>query len=90
MIHLSSHDAVLRLTLARPEKKNAISSAMYRELTEQLLRAESDPAVRVVVFDAEGDAFCAGNDLREFAAVASGASQPQEARAFLYAIAVST
>jgi enoyl-CoA hydratase/carnithine racemase len=90
MIHVSSHDAVLRLTFSRPEKKNALTSEMYRVLTEHLLRAESDPAVRVVVFDAEGDAFCAGNDLREFAAVASGASQPQEVRAFLYALADAT
>ncbi len=40
MINASRHDAVLHLTLARPDKKNAINSQMYRELTEALLDAE--------------------------------------------------
>ena len=62
----------MRITLARPEKKNALTNAMYAALGEALARAESDPAVRVVLFDAEGDAFTAGNDLGDFAAVAAG------------------
>ena len=53
----------MRITLARPEKKNALTNAMYVALGEALTRAESDPAVRVVLFEAEGDAFTAGNDI---------------------------
>lgn len=81
--HLQDH--VLRLTLARPEKKNALIAPMYETLIEALGRAETDPDVHVVLFDAEGDAFSAGNDLSEFAAVASGAAPPQamKQRAFL-------
>ena len=90
MIKASLHEHTFRLTFSRPEKKNALTSEMYRALTEHLLRAESDPAVRAVIFDAEGDAFCAGNDLNEFAAVAAGGAQPQEVRAFLYALASAT
>jgi enoyl-CoA hydratase/carnithine racemase len=89
MIRTSLKDHVLRLTLARPEKKNALVGPMYETLTDALVRAETDPAIHVVLFDAEGDSFSAGNDLSEFAAVASGAIAPNElkVRGFLDAIA---
>jgi enoyl-CoA hydratase/carnithine racemase len=64
--------AVLEITFARPEKKNALSNAMYRAAAEALSDAQKDAGVRVVLFGAEGDAFTAGNDLADFAAVASG------------------
>jgi enoyl-CoA hydratase/carnithine racemase len=64
---------VMTITLARPEKKNALSNAMYGVLADSLERAEGDPAVRVVVFQADGDSFSSGNDLQDFAAQATGA-----------------
>jgi enoyl-CoA hydratase/carnithine racemase len=64
---------VMTITLARPEKKNALSNAMYGVLADSLEAAEKDPAIRVVVFQADGDSFTAGNDLQDFAAQASGA-----------------
>ena len=70
-------DHVMRITLARPEKKNALTQAMYVAIGEALTRAESDPAVRVVLIDAEGDAFTAGNDIADFAAVATGTLLPR-------------
>ena len=92
MIRTSLKDHVLRLTLARPEKKNALVGPMYEALTEALIRAETDPAIHVVLFDAEGDSFSAGNDLSEFAAVASGAIAPGalKVRGFLDALANAT
>ena len=92
MIRSSVHNHVLHLTLARPEKKNALVGPMYEALTEALVRAETDPAIHVVLFDAEGDSFSAGNDLSEFAAVASGAIAPNalKVRGFLDAIATAT
>lgn len=54
---------VARLTLARPEKHNAMSAAMIAELTEAATRLGSDPAVRVVVLAGAGTSFCAGADL---------------------------
>jgi enoyl-CoA hydratase/carnithine racemase len=92
LIHTSLQAHVLRLTLARSEKKNALVGPMYEALTAALVRAETDPDVHVVLFDAEGDSFSAGNDLSEFAAVASGAIQPQElkVRGFLDALAAAT
>ncbi len=64
---------VMTITLARPDKKNALSNAMYGVLADSLERAETDPAVRVVVFQADGDSFSSGNDLQDFAAQATGA-----------------
>jgi enoyl-CoA hydratase/carnithine racemase len=64
---------VMTITLSRPEKKNALSNAMYGVLADSLEQAETDPAVRVVVFQADGDAFTAGNDLQDFTAQATGA-----------------
>jgi enoyl-CoA hydratase/carnithine racemase len=64
---------VMTLTLARPDKKNALSNAMYGVLADSLERAEADPAIRVVVFQGDGDSFSSGNDLKDFAAQATGA-----------------
>ena len=64
---------VMTITLARPDKKNALSNDMYGVLADSLERAETDPAVRVVVFQADGDSFSSGNDLQDFAAQATGA-----------------
>jgi enoyl-CoA hydratase/carnithine racemase len=78
-VHLSDH--ILHLTLARAEKKNALNSAMYEAMTQALIDAEGNSGVHAVLFDAEGDTFTAGNDLSEFAAVASGALNPSELHA---------
>ncbi len=66
-------DHVMHITMARPEKKNALTQAMYVAFGEALTRAESDPSVRVVLIDSEGDSFTAGNDIADFAAIATGA-----------------
>lgn len=71
-VRIAAEDGVLRITLARPDKKNALTQPMYAALADALTRAETDSSVRVVLLEAEGDAFTAGNDLADFAAVASG------------------
>jgi enoyl-CoA hydratase/carnithine racemase len=58
-------DGVLRLTLANPSRRNALSEAMMGALQGALDRAAADPAVRVVVIAAEGAVFSAGHDLKE-------------------------
>jgi methylglutaconyl-CoA hydratase len=55
--------AVGRITLARPEKRNALDQEAALELQAALERCEQDPAVRVVLLAAEGRDFCAGADL---------------------------
>ncbi|USI71651.1 enoyl-CoA hydratase-related protein [Sphingomonas morindae] len=57
---------VLELRLARPEKKNALTGAMYRHLCDGLREAAADPQVAVVLIRAEGEDFCAGNDIGDF------------------------
>ena len=61
-------DGVARVTLNRPEVRNALNEALLRELESALRRLENDPAARVVVLRGAGDrAFCAGADLRKVA-----------------------
>lgn len=62
-------DGVGRITLARPEKRNALDPATIRELEEALTSAEADPAVRAILLDAEGKDFCAGADLAHIEAM---------------------
>ena len=61
-------DSVLRLTLNRPEARNALSIGLMKTLLDALGRAAKDPAIRVVVIAGAGPAFCAGHDLRELRA----------------------
>ena len=59
----SKDGALVRVTINRPDRRNAINPEVVRGLSEALARAESDDA-RVVVLTGEGDrAFCAGGDL---------------------------
>jgi enoyl-CoA hydratase/carnithine racemase len=60
--------AVLEIAFNRPLKKNALTADMYLAAADALRQAEKDDAVRVVLFRGEGDSFCAGNDLEDFAA----------------------
>jgi enoyl-CoA hydratase/carnithine racemase len=62
-------NGVLTLTLNRPEKKNALTRAMYQALGDAILGAGDDPDARCIVIQGEGDAFTAGNDLGDFAAI---------------------
>lgn len=59
-------ERVLRVELARPEKKNALTPEMYGALSDALDRAESDAQVRAVFIHGKPDCFCAGNDLKDF------------------------
>jgi enoyl-CoA hydratase/carnithine racemase len=59
-------DGILTITFNRPDKKNALTSAMYATLADALEAAEADPAVRVILFAGNGGAFTAGNDLQDF------------------------
>jgi enoyl-CoA hydratase/carnithine racemase len=58
----------LHITLARSEKKNALTSAMYEALIVLLRQADADAAIRVVTIEGAGGSFCAGNDIGDFLA----------------------
>ena len=74
-IKIEKSDGVLTLTMARPDKKNALTNTMYGALADAIEAAETDASVRVVLIRGEGDMFTAGNDVGEFAAIATGAFQ---------------
>ena len=59
---------VLRIEFNRPEKKNAITAAMYGALADALLAADADDAVRVVLIHGKPEVFTSGNDLADFLA----------------------
>jgi len=65
-------EGVMALTLQRPEKKNALTGAMYDVLSDALVKAEADTSVLVILFQGDGDSFTAGNDLADFASQARG------------------
>lgn len=62
----SQADGILTVTFNRPDKKNALTSAMYATLADALEAADTDPAVRVILFTGNGGAFTSGNDLQDF------------------------
>lgn len=71
---------VQTLTLNRPEKKNALTRAMYAELGLAIDQSTDDPSVRCILIQANGDMFTAGNDLADFAAVAADEPAANQAR----------
>jgi enoyl-CoA hydratase/carnithine racemase len=63
---LANH--VLRITINRPERRNALTDAMYTALVDELDRAAGDSAVRVAVVRGANGVFTAGNDVADFVA----------------------
>jgi enoyl-CoA hydratase/carnithine racemase len=62
----SKENGILTIRFNRPEKKNAITSAMYQRMADALKEAEDDAAVRVIVIAGHPEIFTAGNDLEDF------------------------
>jgi enoyl-CoA hydratase/carnithine racemase len=77
----------LHIRLDRADKRNAVTRSMYEAMTEAIAIAETDPAIRAVLFSGAGDAFCAGNDLNDFVA---DPPTGMESSAFRFLRAIST
>ncbi len=88
-ITVTQNGPVMELYFNRPEKKNAITDAMYGKLADSLNSADADDNVRAVILTGNGDAFTAGNDLMDFATVnASGKRlEDQNVTRYLHALA---
>lgn len=73
-------NGILTISFNRPEKKNAITAAMYQAMADALIEAETDVAVRVILMTGKPEIFTAGNDLEDFmknaASLASDAVPP--------------
>jgi enoyl-CoA hydratase/carnithine racemase len=78
---------VLHIGFDRPNKRNAVTRSMYEAMTAAMAIAETDPAVRSVLFSGSGEAFCAGNDLNDFVA---DPPTGMESPAFRFLHAIST
>lgn len=65
-INLSKQHGILTIAFNRPEKKNAITGAMYQAMADALRAADTDSEVRVILICGRPEAFTAGNDLEDF------------------------
>ncbi|MET3660622.1 crotonase/enoyl-CoA hydratase family protein [Aquamicrobium ahrensii] len=88
-IEIERRGAVQIIRMNRPEKKNALTRAMYAAMADALTGGDADPAVRVHVFLGVPGAFSAGNDLADFLAIATGGEGGSEVWDFLLALAGS-
>jgi len=83
------HGAVQTIRMNRPDKKNAITRAMYGAMGKALTEGDEDPAVRVHLILGVPGAFSAGNDMADFMVVAMGGDGGTEVFDFLVALARS-
>lgn len=65
-VRVDRRESVLAITLARPERRNAITVAMYAALADAIESAAKDSSIRAVTIRGEGQDFAAGNDLADF------------------------
>src|SRR5258707_3936177 len=71
---------ILRIQLNRPEKKNAMTLAMYNTMADLLNDAAKDDQIRVVLWHGAGDSFSAGNDIQDFLKNPPGPGESPQAR----------
>jgi enoyl-CoA hydratase/carnithine racemase len=86
-VRVEEQGAVTAVTLARPERRNAITVAMYDALAKAVEEAAADESVRLITFRGEGQDFAAGNDLADFLDVASREGDEIAVWRFLRALA---
>jgi enoyl-CoA hydratase/carnithine racemase len=85
-IVIETTEAIARIQIARPERKNAITAAMYAALAEAVAAAQADESVRVILLHGQPDVFSAGNDLEDFLRTPP---QQQDAPVFQFMAALS-
>lgn len=89
-IIVTDEDATRVVTLRRPQKKNAITHAMYRAMSEAIDTAQNNPDIRCIILTGSSGVFTAGNDLEDFLTL--GQQNPVSPRTsdaikFLYSLA---
>ncbi|RQH10088.1 enoyl-CoA hydratase [Paraburkholderia dinghuensis] len=85
-IEITRENGVLTITINRPERKNALTPAMYEAMNEALASAHEDASVRVVLLRGQPGIFTAGNDIEDFLKTPPTGNDSPVMR-FLYAIA---
>ena len=81
--------AVQLIRMTRPDKKNALTRAMYAKMSAALIDGDADPAIRAHVILGVPGAFTAGNDIADFMTYAMGGELGQEVVDFLITIATT-
>ncbi|RON37933.1 enoyl-CoA hydratase/isomerase family protein [Pseudomonas brassicacearum] len=66
IIKHAAQDRIATLTLNRPDARNALSPELIEELIKKFRAADSDPAIKCIVIQGEGEHFCAGGDVKGF------------------------
>src|SRR6266568_7695948 len=81
----SAQSGIVRITLNRPDKKNALNDAMIAALKGALRRADQDETVRVIIMSSSGSDFCSGADLAALQKIsnASVAENLEDARSLM-------
>ncbi|ARP66720.1 enoyl-CoA hydratase [Mesorhizobium sp. WSM1497] len=79
--------AIQIIRMNRPDKKNALTRAMYAKMSKSLAEGDADPEIRVHVFLGVPGAFSSGNDLADFMVIATGGDGGTEVWDFLMALA---
>jgi enoyl-CoA hydratase/carnithine racemase len=65
LVEITQEERVRRLTLNRPDKRNALNAELCHAIVDAMERANEDRTVGAILLDARGDVFCAGMDLDE-------------------------
>jgi enoyl-CoA hydratase/carnithine racemase len=85
-VTVTDEAGVRTIRLNRPEKKNALTLAMYADITRALREADESAAIRCIMIAGAPGAFCAGNDITDFLGALGGGLDPR-AHEFLHALA---
>jgi enoyl-CoA hydratase/carnithine racemase len=86
-ILISNEGPVRKIRMNRPEKKNALTLAMYGAMAAAIEDAGTDTSVRCLLIAGAPDIFCAGNDLNDFVAMARTGALGNPIVRFLHALA---
>lgn len=65
-IRLTCREGILHIQMNRPEKKNALTRAMYQAMADAILGADKEEGIRVILLTGTADCFTSGNDLADF------------------------
>ena len=88
LVQVSDNGAVRSVRMNRPEKKNALTFAMYDALAAAIEGAQETPAVRSILLGGSQTDFCAGNDIGNFAQMSNhNDERPRPSRRFMHALA---
>ncbi|MEV5833323.1 enoyl-CoA hydratase/isomerase family protein [Nocardia sp. NPDC052112] len=79
LLHFEEKGPIARITLNRPEVRNALSIALSAELFQAITMVQESTTIKVLVITGAGETFCAGDDLVEFAGLLDGAGDIDDA-----------